>query len=80
MMRKLGHFSHRSASGRLVVKISEHVRPPKLGVKVFTSDGRVVGLLVDVIGPTKNPYAIIKPLTSDTLLEPFEAVYSRCST
>ncbi|MEM4752074.1 MAG: Gar1/Naf1 family protein [Sulfolobales archaeon] len=78
-MRKLGHFSHRSASGRLIVKMCDQVKPPKFGTKVFTSKGDAVGLLVDVIGSTKNPYAVLKPLAANIKLEPLEVVYVRGS-
>ncbi|MCS7107882.1 MAG: Gar1/Naf1 family protein [Sulfolobales archaeon] len=78
-MKKIGHFSHRSASGRFIIKIHNQVKPPKLGSKVLTSDGSVVGLLIDVIGPVRNPYAVIKPLNSNVVLEPLEELYVRCS-
>ncbi|MEM0454040.1 MAG: Gar1/Naf1 family protein [Sulfolobales archaeon] len=74
-MKKIGYFSHKSASGRLIVKISDQVKPPKLGVKVFTSNGRVVGQLIDVIGPVRRPYAVVRPSAIDTTLEPLEELY-----
>ncbi len=76
-MRKIGYFSHKSASGRFIIKMHKPVKPPKLGSKVFTSNGKVVGLLVDIIGPTENPYGVIKPLTFEVRLEPLEVVYIR---
>lgn len=78
-MRKLGHFSHRSASGMFIVKMHDQIKPPRFGVKVFTSRGDAIGLLVDVIGSTRNPYAVVKPLTTNTKLEPLEVVYVRGS-
>ncbi|MCC6021633.1 MAG: Gar1/Naf1 family protein [Desulfurococcaceae archaeon] len=75
-MRKIGYFLHRSITGRYVVKITNSDKPPRLGSKVYNSEGRLLGVLVDLIGPVKNPYALIKPFTTVEVRQ-FEDVYVR---
>jgi rRNA processing protein Gar1 len=43
---------------------------------VYNSEGRLLGILVDLIGPVKNPYALIKPFTTVEVRQ-FEDVYVR---
>ncbi len=75
-MRKIGYFLHKSLTGRYVVKIINLDKPLRLGSRVYNSEGRVLGILVDLIGPVRNPYAVIKPLTT-TEVRQFEDVYVR---
>ncbi|HIQ03679.1 MAG TPA: H/ACA RNA-protein complex protein Gar1 [Desulfurococcales archaeon] len=56
-MRKLGTVLHKSKSGYLVVKL---VNVPPLGVKVYDSKLNYIGVVKDVIGPVKDPYALVK--------------------
>ena len=73
-MRRLGYFIHRSSTGKLVVKLVSP-RPPKIGVRVLNSKGRVVGRVIDVIGPVRSPYAIVKPTLSGVKLREYEELY-----
>lgn len=47
----------------LVVKT---FKPPKLGRPVFDSKQKRIGNVVDVFGPAKTPYALIKPASGVT--------------
>ncbi len=61
-MRELGYVLHKSRSGMIIVKVSEHVRRlPPLGVDVFDKDRSKIGKLFDIVGPVDSPYAVIKP-------------------
>lgn len=75
-MRRLGYFLHRSPSGRLIVKLSSP-KPPRLGSKVLNSRGEVVGVLVDVVGPVRSPYAVVKPSRPAPSLERYEELFVR---
>lgn len=74
-MRKFAIFLHKSSSGMIIAKIVE--KPPKIGSKIANSQGRIVGMLTDIIGPVKSPYAVIKPLSSSLTLNPLEELYIR---
>ena len=52
-MKFLGNISHLSSSGRLIARSSQS---PPSGVPVFTKDKKKIGKVVDVFGPTKEPY------------------------
>ncbi|MDI6702305.1 H/ACA ribonucleoprotein complex subunit GAR1 [Methanothermobacter wolfeii] len=56
-MKILGNISHISNRGRIIAR-SE--RTPKLGAPVFTSDGKRIGSVHDIFGPTRKPYISIK--------------------
>jgi len=75
-LKRLGYFLHISPSGRVIVKLSSP-SPPKLGSKVFNSRGELVGVLVDVIGPVKAPYAVVKPVKQEVSLVKYEELFIR---
>lgn len=56
-MRRLGTVLHKSKSGYLVVKL---VNVPPLGVKVYDSKLNYIGIVKDIIGPVRDPYALVK--------------------
>ncbi|HOQ18370.1 snoRNP protein GAR1 [Methanothermobacter defluvii] len=58
-MKALGNISHVSNKGRIIARSD---RTPQLGAPVFTSDGKRIGKVHDIFGPTRNPYISIKPL------------------
>ena len=76
-MRKLGTALHISRSGNIIVKIEQR-GPPPLGSRVFDRDLRRLGVVVDIIGPTSSPYAVVKPESSEVklLFEPGPVYYS----
>ncbi|MCX8209047.1 MAG: hypothetical protein RMH84_05290 [Sulfolobales archaeon] len=78
-MKRLGYFLHRTPSGRLLVKLSSP-KPPRLGSKVVNSRSEVVGVVVDVIGPVKAPYAIVKPSKQGLELSKYEELFVRWSS
>jgi len=58
-MRYLGIPLHIAKSGHLIVRIRSREVPP-LDSPVLTSYMKVIGRIVDIIGPVSEPYAIVK--------------------
>jgi len=56
-MKKLGIILHKSKSGYLVVRL---VNVPPIGIKVYDNKLRFIGIIKDVIGPVREPYALVK--------------------
>ena len=52
-MKFLGNISHLSSSGRLIARSSQS---PPSGISVFNKKKKKIGKVVDVFGPTKEPY------------------------
>ena len=75
-MRRLGYFLHTTSSGRIIVKLATP-KPPRLGSRVLNSRGEVVGVLVDVIGPVRAPYGVVKPLPPEVALRSYEELFVR---
>jgi len=55
-MKFLGNISHLSNSGRLIARSSQS---PPSGAFVFNKDKTKIGKVVEVFGPTKEPYISI---------------------
>lgn len=60
-MFQVGTLLHQAKSGRLIVKLSQEVRP---GVFVFDQGSRKLGRIVELIGPVKSPYASVAVASS----------------
>ena len=57
-MKSVGKVLHLSSSGRLILTA---YFVPKLGSEVLDDKLRVVGKVVDVLGPVSAPYIAVKP-------------------
>lgn len=55
-MKFLGNISHLSSSGKLIARSSQS---PPSGAFVFNKDKEKIGKVMDVFGPTKEPYISI---------------------
>lgn len=75
-MRRLGYFLHIARSGVLIIKLSIK-RPPRIGARVLGPDGRMIGKIVDIIGPVKGPYAVVKPVRRDLKLRKGSTIFMR---
>jgi len=62
-LRRLGKIFHLSRSGNLILKLEDPRIPSTRDV--LDSKLRVVGRLVEVFGPVKSPYALVKPVASE---------------
>jgi RNA-binding protein len=58
---QVGTLFHQAKSGRLIVKLSQEVRP---GVFIFDQGNRKLGRVVELIGPVKSPYASVAVVSS----------------
>ncbi len=74
-MRRVAYFLHKSSSGRLIAKVLAH-KPPRIGIKIYDSRGKLVGRIIDVIGPVSSPYIVIKPLNHPEL-KPYDELFIR---
>lgn len=75
-MRRLGYFLHTTRSGVMIVKLSIK-RPPRIGTRVLGPDGRMIGKVVDIIGPVRAPYAVVKPVRRDLKLGRGTTLFAR---
>ncbi len=66
-MRRLGEVYRVARNKYIVVKIDDPERLPRLGVKVFDEYRREIGRLLDIIGPVKQPYAVVKPVDENVV-------------
>jgi len=58
---QVGTLLHQAKSGRLIVKLSQEIRP---GVFIFDQGNRKLGRVVELIGPVKSPYASVAVVSS----------------
>jgi RNA-binding protein len=56
-MQKVGKVLHSRPRG-LVVQLATM---PRLGVEVMNKEGERIGKVLDIIGPVKGPYALVRP-------------------
>ncbi len=66
-LRRLGEILHSTRNGYIVVRLEEPEKLPPLGVPVFNENRQRVGLLLDIIGPVKAPYGVIRPDSKDII-------------
>ncbi len=64
-MKKAGKLLHVTPSGGVVRFEVE----PKMGQPVFDREGKRVGNVIDIFGPTQRPYVKIKPASGVRLEE-----------
>ncbi len=62
-MRRLGKVMHLSKSGNLILRLDQKT-VPAIGSKVCDYKLRSVGVVNNVLGPVKSPYASVKPATN----------------
>lgn len=69
LMRRLGTVLHITCNGYIVVALEDKERIPSLNTNVYDERGRKLGTLLDIIGPVKEPYAVVKPSDKSILEE-----------
>ncbi len=72
-MIRIGYFVHQVGSGEVVVRLTTS-KLPRIGSLVVNSGGKVIGRIIDIIGPVREPYAVIKP-TSELSLKDSEPIF-----
>ena len=63
-MKKLGFVYIISRRKRLIVKTNFI---PKLGIEVYDKNKNKVGIVIDVLGPVKQPFIAVKPYNKDNI-------------
>ena len=71
-MPQVGELIHKAKSGRLIIRLSKKVEP---GSTLIDSKGKGVGRVLELIGPTSEPYASVVPSTSKIGGKKGERVY-----
>ena len=64
-------------NGYIVARLEkeEAERLPPLNVPVYDRDLKKIGTLLDIIGPVKNPYAVVKPANKEIRVYEGEPIY-----
>ena len=60
-MHEIGEIMHVAGSGRVIIRVSEHL--PE-GQVLCDRDGTRVAKVMELIGPVKEPFASASPLTN----------------
>jgi len=63
-MDKIG-TGFRTVGDKLIVKLSV---VPEMNSKVYSEDGREIGKIVDIIGPSKSPFGVVTAQDADEYL------------
>ncbi len=75
MLRRVGTALHVTHTRNLVARLSG---PVPLYIPLYTYSLKKVGTLYDVIGPTSNPYGLVRPVDVETARSLVgEALYAR---
>lgn len=67
LLRRIGAVLHFSAQGRIIARLEQTIR---LGTRLYTSNSKPVGRVIDIFGSIEKPFAALKPmsqLSTDTL-------------
>jgi len=56
----LGPITNITKSGLIITRIEDYRNIPRIGSFVFDANGEKIGVLIDIIGPINNPYAVIR--------------------
>jgi RNA-binding protein len=68
---QVGYLFHQAKSGRLIVRLTNEVRP---GVAILDDKGRRLGKVIELIGPVRAPYASVE-VTSSRVGKAGDAVF-----
>lgn len=76
-MKRLGTVLHMTRNGYIVARLEkeEAEKLPPLNVPVYDRDLKKIGTLLDIIGPVKNPYAVVKPANKEIKVYEGEPLY-----
>jgi len=77
MLQRLGRVLHTTHNGYIVATLEAGERLPPLNTPVYDEKTNRVGVLLDIIGPVKSPYAVIKPDRRDIRLGEGVTLYYR---
>ena len=74
LLTEIGKIIHKAKSGRLILKLFQesHI---KMGDTIVTSQGRKIGIVNELLGPVKSPYASVILTDDDFETKSGENVY-----
>ncbi|MFX1564538.1 MAG: H/ACA ribonucleoprotein complex subunit GAR1 [Promethearchaeota archaeon] len=74
LLQGIGHVLHISAQGNVIARLNRAVR---LGTRIFSTHSQQVGKVIDIFGPTIQPFAALKPEArlTDTMVPPGTTLY-----
>ncbi|BBE41549.1 MAG: H/ACA ribonucleoprotein complex subunit GAR1 [Conexivisphaera sp.] len=75
-MKAVGYVLRRAKSGRIIVKLFVEVQE---GITLYDRRGRKIGVVREVFGPVRSPYASLEPRTDRVGGEIGESVYAEVS-
>jgi len=78
-IRTLGPVIHVTPSRLIIVRLSNPTELPPLRCEVVDANSELVGHVIDIIGPVKSPYAVVKPmkLTVLSFVKPSTVLFYR---
>jgi len=62
-LKRLGKVLHITRNRLILVQVSSKA-VPQIGSYVFDRRNRRIGRVYDIIGPTKSPFVLIRPLNT----------------
>jgi len=65
-LRRIGKIVSAVADGHFLASVDF---VPRLGTRLYTSGGSVLGQVDDVLGPVSSPFVLVRPLKSGHLLD-----------
>jgi rRNA processing protein Gar1 len=76
LLQGIGHVLHLSAQGNIIARLNQATQ---LGTRVFSSNSKLVGRVIDIFGPTIQPFAAVKPETkiTDTVIPPGTTLFMK---
>ena len=74
LLQGIGQILHISAQGNIIARLNQALR---LGTRVFSSHSQPVGRVIDIFGPTIQPFAALKPEAkiTDAVVPPGTTLY-----
>jgi RNA-binding protein len=60
-MIELGEVLHLARSGRLIVKLHQNSGFSKIGQLLFDDEGKKIGIIIELIGSVRSPFASVLP-------------------
>ena len=74
MLQGIGQVLHISAQGNIIARLNQAIR---LGTRIFSEHSQPIGRVIDIFGPTIQPFAALRPETKkkDAVVPPGTTLY-----
>jgi len=66
ILRRIGKIVSAVSDGHFLARVDF---VPRLGTRLYTSGGRALGQVDDVLGPVSSPFVLVRPYVSGRLLD-----------